>query len=73
MLPFIEKAKANDTAVLIMNPNYNRDPETGVVCPYSQTMDDHAVNVWGSYVLKSHFTEVLVVAHSAGGGCVKAI
>ena len=29
-------------------------------------MTDHAVNVWGTYVLKSGFEKVYIVAHSAG-------
>jgi len=36
-------------------------------------MEDHAVNVWGNYVLNSGFDEIYVVAHSAGGGCVSGI
>ena len=33
---------------------------------YSQSMTDHAVNVWGTYVLKSGFEKVYIVAHSLG-------
>ena len=56
-----------------MNPNYNRDPNTGTTCPYSQSMDSHAVHVWNNHVLNSGYTEVYVVAHSAGGGCLSSI
>lgn len=35
MLPFIDLCKKLDIAVLVMNPNFNRDPETGVTIPYS--------------------------------------
>lgn len=73
MLPFLEIARANNIDVLVMNPNYNCDPKTGVTCPYSQSMQDHAVNVWGRYVADSGFMQVDVVAHSAGGGCLSAI
>lgn len=73
MLPFLEKCKGKGIECLVMNPNYNRDPETGVTCPDSQSMQDHAVNVWGNHVLDAGFKEVYVVAHSAGGGCLSAI
>lgn len=73
MLPFLEQARKQNIDVLVMNPNYNRDPATGVTCPYSQSMEDHAINVWGNYVNNSGFEHVYVVAHSAGGGCLEAI
>jgi len=73
MLPFLDKCRELDIAVLVMNPNYNRCPETGVVIPYSHTMQDHAASVWALYVKDSGYSEVYVVAHSAGGGCVQAI
>ena len=56
-----------------MNPNYNRDPETGAIVPYSHSMTDHAVFVWDKYVKDSGFEDICVVAHSAGGSCLQAI
>lgn len=56
-----------------MNPNYNRDPKTGVTCPFSQSMSDHAVNVWSKYISVPDYSNVHVVAHSAGGGCINDI
>lgn len=73
MLPFIDKCREKGIAVLVMNPNYTRCPETGAIIPYSDTMSNHAVHVWEKYVLDSGFTEVYVVAHSAGGGCLASI
>jgi hypothetical protein len=73
MLPFIDKCRELGIAVLVMNPNYTRCPETGSVIPYAHTMSDHAVFVWKNYVLNSGFTEIYVVAHSAGGGCLASI
>jgi hypothetical protein len=35
MLPFLDLCQEKDIAVLVMNPNYNRDPETGSIVPYS--------------------------------------
>lgn len=55
MLPFLEYAQRERIPVLIMNPNYNRDPVTGDVIPFSETMADHCVNVWRTYVENSNF------------------
>jgi hypothetical protein len=38
VLPFLEEAKRNNMSVLIMNPNYNRDPKTRTVVPYCHSM-----------------------------------
>lgn len=46
MLPFLEICKKNNIGVLCMNPNYIKDPETGITCPRSGSMKEHAVNVW---------------------------
>ena len=46
-----------------MNPNH---PDGG-------GMETHACRVWNNYVLKSGFDNLLVIAHSAGGGCLTAI
>jgi hypothetical protein len=35
MFPFIDLCRELDIAVLVMNPNFNRDPETGAIVPYS--------------------------------------
>jgi hypothetical protein len=73
MLPFIDICKRKDIAVLVMNPNFNRDPETGSIVPYNTTMTEHAVFVWRNYVLPSGFKDICVVAHSAGGACLREI
>lgn len=73
MLPFLEVCKNLDIAVLVMNPNFNRDPETGAIVPYSQTMTEHAKFVWRNYVVDSGFEDISVVAHSAGGACLQEI
>ena len=56
-----------------MNPNNNRDKKTGVVIPYSHTMTDHAAWVWEKYIKDSGFDQISIVAHSAGGGCLRRI
>ena len=70
MLPFIDLAKRLNLAVLVMNPNYTSDPETGIPIPNSNSMVDHALFVWENYVLNSGFEDICVVAHSAGGECL---
>ena len=73
MLPFLRIAQKLGIPVLIMNPNFNRDPETKAIIPHSHTMQDHAEWVWRQYVVNSGFDKINIVAHSAGGGCLKAI
>lgn len=46
MLPFVDICKKKGVSVLVMNPNFTRDPETGCIIPYSHTMVDHALFVW---------------------------
>ena len=73
MLPFVDVCRDLNIPVLVMNPNLNSDPETGVSVPYSTSMAEHACYVWDKYVKDSGFDKISVVAHSAGGGCVTAI
>ena len=73
MLPFLDVAKKQGIPVLVMNPNFNYNPETMKYIPYNRTMTDHARFVWKRYVKESGFDQINVVAHSAGGGCLKAI
>jgi hypothetical protein len=54
-----------------MNPNHSTDK--GEKVPLSESMDKHAVHVWKNYVENSGFGKLLVIAHSAGGGCVRSI
>jgi len=58
--------------VLVMNPNFNHDAETGQAIPYSSDMSEHARWVW-EYIRESGFDNVDIVAHSAGGGCLRDI
>lgn len=46
MLPIVDMCREKNIALLIMNPNYNKDPETGVTVPYSSDACNHAVYVW---------------------------
>jgi hypothetical protein len=73
MLPFIDHCRSLDIAVLVMNPNFNQDLDTGKKVPSSSTMTEHAILVWQHYVIDSGFEDVSVVAHSAGGACLTEI
>jgi hypothetical protein len=73
MLPQIEWANENKLPVIVMNPNYNRDPKTSKSIPGSTSMRDHACFVWKNYVENSRFKKLFVIAHSAGGGCILSI
>lgn len=59
--------------MLVMNPNYNTDPQTEQIIPENSSMEDHACYIWEHFVKDSHFKTLYVLAHSAGGGCVSAI
>ena len=73
MLPFANLAEKLGMAVLVMNPNYNSDPETGVAIPHNESSIEHAIFVWKHYVVNSGFEDICVVVHSAGGSCLIAI
>ena len=73
MLPIIDVCRDANIPVLVMNPNYNKDPETQVTIPHNSTMAEHAVFVWKNYVEPSGFDKISIIAHSAGGGCLSEI
>ena len=39
----------------------------------NDTMENHACYVWKNFVENSGFDKILVIAHSAGGKCLKQI
>jgi serum/glucocorticoid-regulated kinase 2 len=71
MLPLIKIAQANGMSVIVFNPNLSR--KDGRIIPYSHSMEEHSKFVWYRYVEPSHFEEIYIVAHSAGGGCLSTI
>ena len=73
VLPFLEHAKRLKIPVLVMNPNYNRDPVTKNVVPFNNTTSGHAKWVWEMYVKNSGFDQIDIVAHSAGGEVMETI
>ena len=73
MLPIVDRCYELGIPLLVMNPNFGSDPESGVNIPFSLSMDDHCAFVWEKYVLNSGFDEICIMAHSASGGCVSRI
>ena len=74
MLPQVDWAvNVKEYSVLVMNPNLSNDEKTGEQIPFCRNMQEHAVFVWEKYILDSGFENILVIAHSAGGGCLKSI
>ena len=74
MLPQIDWAlNQKKYPVIVMNPNYNRDPETNKPVPLNSTMAQHAIHVWKHYIRNANFKSLLIIAHSAGGFCLEKI
>jgi len=76
VLPFLELAKEKDIGVIVLNPNYNRDPnDRKTVVPYCHSMPQHCCFVWENYIQPKNkdIDELYLVAHSAGGYCVDAV
>lgn len=61
----------NEYPVLVMNPNLNM--VDGKKIPLNFSMDSHAYHAWDTYVENSGFESILIIAHSAGGGCLTTI
>lgn len=54
-----------------MNPNHRET--NGIRIPQFSTMDKHCNFIWRHYVQPAGFGKLLVIAHSAGGGCVTSL
>jgi hypothetical protein len=59
--------------VLVFNPNYTKDPETGDNIQYSSNSAEHVYNIWGSFVTNSGLKQVNVIAHREGGNLLYKI
>ena len=71
MLPQLDWAvNHNKYAAIVMNPNQCfKAAEQGLKVS-SKGMAEHAEYVWKTFVEKSGFENLLLIAHSAGGGSV---
>lgn len=73
MLPQVDWAiNVKGHSVLVMNPNMSCD-SNGKSIPNCYSMESHAVFVWEKYVKDAGFKKILLIAHSAGGGCTRSI
>ena len=70
-MPQVFWALIKKIPVIIMNPNENSYENERI--PFNSSMESHAKFVWRNYILNSGFSKLLVIAHSAGGGCLQAI
>ena len=68
MIPQVYWALLKKILVIIMNPNENYYKNE--IIPLNESMESHAKFVWRNYILNSGFSKLLVIAHSAGGGCL---
>jgi len=58
-----------------MNPNESHQIIGGrqVYVKGCTSMSSHVLHVWKKYVIPSGVGSILIIAHSAGGGCVNAL
>jgi len=73
MIPYINWANNMGFSILIMNPNMRIDPDTGKSIKYCQSMDQHCLYVWKTFMKTCRAKNVYIVAHSAGGYCLTAL
>jgi len=69
MLPQVAWAQSNGYGCIILNPNNNTDTSDQPI-PDHSTASDHTESVWLSHIVPAGFTNLLVIAHSAAGGCI---
>lgn len=69
MLPYITKAQSENYSIIILNPNFNRNPATGAKIPQNSDMLKHSSYVWENYIRKSPASSLAIAAHSCGGIC----
>ena len=69
MLPMLEFAKATNQSVIIMNPNFAKDPVSGMAVPNCESMNAHVKHIWQRFLNKNTCpaSSLSVMAHSAGG------
>ena len=71
MLPMIEFAKETGQSVIVLNPNMDKDPISGVAIPRCDSMSAHTKLIWERMLNKRRCpaTSFAIVAHSYGGRC----
>lgn len=66
MLPFVEKGLEEQYDILILNPNFTKDPETKSGIPLNSSRVEHGEYVWEKFI-SSTVGGLYLVAHSCGG------
>ncbi|CAG9318963.1 unnamed protein product [Blepharisma stoltei] len=67
VFPFLEEAAKDGYSVIILNPNYNYNPETKERIPYNGSLEEHGNYVWENFIRLNPARELYIVAHSCGG------
>ncbi|OMJ75590.1 hypothetical protein SteCoe_25245 [Stentor coeruleus] len=70
MLPFIEAGLEEQYDIMILNPNFIKDPETKNPIPLNSSRTEHGEYVWEKFI-NNTFGELYLVAHSCGGYSVQ--
>ena len=74
MLPYVQQAQQEGYAIIILNPNYNRDSRNPrVKVEGSENAVAHCKYVWENYVVKCPAKSFCIVGHSCGGICTLAL
>jgi hypothetical protein len=66
MLPFVEKGIEEQYDILILNPNFTKDPETKSGIPLNSSRIEHGEYVWEKFISNT-VGGLYLVAHSCGG------
>ncbi|CAG9320137.1 unnamed protein product [Blepharisma stoltei] len=67
VFPFLEEAFKGGYSTIILNPNYNENPETRERIPFNGDSDEHSDYVWENFIRPCPARELYIVAHSRGG------
>ncbi|OMJ75248.1 hypothetical protein SteCoe_25645 [Stentor coeruleus] len=70
MLPFIEKGLEEQYDILILNPNFTKDPATKTLIPLNSSRSEHGEYVWEKFI-STTIGGLYLVAHSCGGHSVQ--
>lgn len=56
-----------------MNPNANKDPDSGMTIVNSDTPEKHIYNVWKNYIVNSGFTDICIVTQGTAGAALSIL
>lgn len=73
VFPQLDYAKEKGYSVIVFNPNFSWNDDGVPVDNRVWGMDWHSLFAWKTYVQPSKAKNILMIAHSAGGGCAASI